>query len=258
MSLTSVAESEPVRQLLAPLVGAVPKRATLPRLRVAPRTRNFSLVGTAFDYLFRFEVARRCPDAVARPWVAEAAYDKMESGWVRVEPGLLAEARGIIDAARRAVRLYRRSAAPARAEMERVCDGFPATQHRSSRFRSSLRLPLELALHRAGIRGCTGTVRPARDAVERSVGPWAPRPTSRGWRSATRPRPGSSSGWWLTRPRRTGRAWSGRSPRLPDGAGGPGASRRPSRKGRAGAEAGPPVHGEVLPSCTAWRACGPF
>jgi hypothetical protein len=36
-----------------------------------PKTSHYSLVGTAFDYLFRFEVVRRNKSATARSWVAE-------------------------------------------------------------------------------------------------------------------------------------------------------------------------------------------
>lgn len=42
-------------------------------LLAAPRSKRFSLVGTAFDYLLRFELQRRAPHAVVKPWVAENA-----------------------------------------------------------------------------------------------------------------------------------------------------------------------------------------
>lgn len=37
----------------------------------APRTKNYALVGTAFDYLFRFYLKRLNPKARTSPWVAE-------------------------------------------------------------------------------------------------------------------------------------------------------------------------------------------
>jgi hypothetical protein len=52
-----------------------PLRPKLPRkipatLKVQPRSNRFMTVGTAFDYLLRFELQRRAPHAVAGRWVA--------------------------------------------------------------------------------------------------------------------------------------------------------------------------------------------
>ncbi len=57
-----------------------PLRPKLPRkipatLKVQPRSNRFMTVGTAFDYLLRFELQRRAPHAVVRRWVAENAAD---------------------------------------------------------------------------------------------------------------------------------------------------------------------------------------
>ena len=75
MSLTSVLDQHPelVRALasLVPLESRPPS-VTSPMLAY-PVTDHFALVGTAFDYLFRFEVQRRCPKARAQKWVAEIA-----------------------------------------------------------------------------------------------------------------------------------------------------------------------------------------
>lgn len=49
-----------------------PRKITAP-LRVAPRTKHYTLVGTAFDYFLRFELQRRAPHAKTREWVAERA-----------------------------------------------------------------------------------------------------------------------------------------------------------------------------------------
>jgi hypothetical protein len=59
-----------------------PLRPKLPRtinaaLKVAPRTKRHSLVGTAFDYLLRFEIQRRAPHAISRPWIAECVPDRI-------------------------------------------------------------------------------------------------------------------------------------------------------------------------------------
>ena len=40
-------------------------------LKAPPRTKNYMLVGVAFDYLFRFEMQRLNPSVIARKWVAE-------------------------------------------------------------------------------------------------------------------------------------------------------------------------------------------
>jgi hypothetical protein len=56
---------------LLPVTG-LPHPSELPT-RAPPRTKNYSLVGTAFDYLFRFEVQRRNPLANVKPWIAAAA-----------------------------------------------------------------------------------------------------------------------------------------------------------------------------------------
>jgi hypothetical protein len=49
-------------------------------LRVPPRTTHFSVVGTAFDYLLRFEIQRRTPHASVKRWVAELATEYLERG----------------------------------------------------------------------------------------------------------------------------------------------------------------------------------
>lgn len=43
-----------------------------------PKTRNYNLVGTAFDYLLRFLIKAHNPRAITRPWRAEQALDKLE------------------------------------------------------------------------------------------------------------------------------------------------------------------------------------
>jgi hypothetical protein len=42
-------------------------------IRVTPLTNHYAVVGTAFDYLLRFEIQRRAPHAIVGRWVAEAA-----------------------------------------------------------------------------------------------------------------------------------------------------------------------------------------
>ena len=49
-------------------------------IRVEPRTKNYSLIGTAFDYLLRFELQRRAPHAISETWVAQYAAQAVETG----------------------------------------------------------------------------------------------------------------------------------------------------------------------------------
>jgi hypothetical protein len=45
------------------------------QLRVQPRTKKYSLVGTAFDYLIRFWIKKNNPQAEVKSWVAETAVE---------------------------------------------------------------------------------------------------------------------------------------------------------------------------------------
>jgi hypothetical protein len=66
-----------VKAKFKPLRPRSPRKITVP-VQVQPRTKNYMLVGTAFDYLLRFELQRRAPHAVAPRWVAEAAPDHLD------------------------------------------------------------------------------------------------------------------------------------------------------------------------------------
>lgn len=91
MSLTSVLKSD--QELAIRLANLLPTAGTpqLPDLSTMapPRTKNYALVGTAFDYLFRFEVQRRNPSANAGEWVATAAVDRL--GPSESEDGLVTD-----------------------------------------------------------------------------------------------------------------------------------------------------------------------
>lgn len=72
MSLTSVLKSNP--DFSRRLSGLLPANS-LPNLRnlttqAPPQSARYSLIGTAFDYLFRFEVRRRNPSVHTKEWVA--------------------------------------------------------------------------------------------------------------------------------------------------------------------------------------------
>lgn len=72
MSLTSFVAIADVRAKLKPLRPKPPRKLSAP-LKVEPRTTNYAVVGSAFDYLLRFELQRRAPHAISQPWVAEHA-----------------------------------------------------------------------------------------------------------------------------------------------------------------------------------------
>lgn len=79
VSLTSFVERSEVVERLAPLRPDLPRKLTA-LLLVEPRTRRWGLVGTAFDYLLRFEVHRRAAGAMGRHWVAEHAPRMLREG----------------------------------------------------------------------------------------------------------------------------------------------------------------------------------
>jgi hypothetical protein len=72
MSLTNFLEMPDVSAKVKPLRPKLPRKIPAP-LRFAPRSNRYTMVGTAFDYLLRFELQRRAPHAVSERWVAEHA-----------------------------------------------------------------------------------------------------------------------------------------------------------------------------------------
>jgi hypothetical protein len=106
-------------------------------MKAAPRSTRYTMVGTAFDYLLRFELQRRAPHAVAEEWVAELALGEIYGGRpvegkdAFVDPlgefistphylppeELARRARAIVDGARSAVASYLKSMRPTRAQL---------------------------------------------------------------------------------------------------------------------------------------------
>jgi hypothetical protein len=72
MSLKSFLELSDVRAVVAPLRPKLRRKIDVP-MKAAPRSNRYTMVGTAFDYLLRFELQRRAPHAVAGEWVAEGS-----------------------------------------------------------------------------------------------------------------------------------------------------------------------------------------
>jgi hypothetical protein len=51
----------------------MPQLGTMKEMAAPPLTKNYSLVGTAFDYLLRFYIERLNPKSKTRKWIAEQA-----------------------------------------------------------------------------------------------------------------------------------------------------------------------------------------
>ncbi|HEY1197820.1 MAG TPA: hypothetical protein VGG32_03735 [Thermoplasmata archaeon] len=69
-------EREDVANALAALVDYRPSRDR-PPIQAFPRSDHYALVGTAFDYLLRWELERRNPSAVDREWVATTTVTRL-------------------------------------------------------------------------------------------------------------------------------------------------------------------------------------
>jgi len=72
MSLTSFVGNKDVRERFKQEFPS-PKFSVQKPLSAPPLTKHYFLMGTAFDYLFRFYLKRLNPQAVERRWVAEGA-----------------------------------------------------------------------------------------------------------------------------------------------------------------------------------------
>jgi hypothetical protein len=104
-------------------------------LRVEPQSNRYTMVGTAFDYLLRFELQRRAPHAVARRWIAESAPDLLgptgAQGIAVTRDELCAacplppeeagrRARAIVQNAKTALDTHLKTKAPKRAELAQL------------------------------------------------------------------------------------------------------------------------------------------
>ena len=72
MSLTSFLENKDIKEKFRQeFIKPTLSRKTNPL--AAPLTKNYSLVGTAFDYLMRFYIERLNPQAITHRWITEAS-----------------------------------------------------------------------------------------------------------------------------------------------------------------------------------------
>ena len=85
MSLTSFLDMPDVTAKVKLLRPKLPRKLSAP-LKIKPRSNRYMLVGTAFDYLLRFELQRRAPHAISKRWVAEYAPDICQPTQRRTEP----------------------------------------------------------------------------------------------------------------------------------------------------------------------------
>jgi hypothetical protein len=133
MSLTSFVGLLEVKAKLKPLRPKLPRKLSAP-LKIEPRSKRYMLLGTAFDYLLRFELQRRAPHAISETWVAEHApeiiwrkisWRKTDSAWVGINlladagPGqymspeeVAKRARALLEKAKAAVAAYLKTKAP--------------------------------------------------------------------------------------------------------------------------------------------------
>lgn len=99
MGLTNLIRVPEFKEKLRPLRPKLPRKLNAP-LKVEPRSQRYMLVGTAFDYLLRFELQRRAPHAISDRWGAEYAPEI-------ITPEEIAErARVLLENAKAAVAAY--------------------------------------------------------------------------------------------------------------------------------------------------------
>jgi hypothetical protein len=76
MSLTTFVATPDVRDRIRLVHPVTPPKISAP-IKCEPKSKRYALVGTAFDYLVRFEMQRRVENTSVRTWVAEGALNKI-------------------------------------------------------------------------------------------------------------------------------------------------------------------------------------
>jgi len=94
MSLTHFVSLPEIRQELEKQF-TMPSLKTPDNIRVEPKTKSYSLTGTAFDYLFRFKLKRLNPTALTKRWVAEIALNFLPQDYDDEELKAESKAKGI-------------------------------------------------------------------------------------------------------------------------------------------------------------------
>ena len=95
MSLTSYVKEESVRERIDE---SFPNRGVRAQkeIEAEPQTNHYALVGTAVDYLARFELRRNTPNVQSGPWVAEISLELAREHF----PGVASDVRDAIDRAK--------------------------------------------------------------------------------------------------------------------------------------------------------------
>lgn len=77
MSVKSMIERDDVKRILEPLLPRYERTQRVPIVVPRGSVSSAPLIGTAYDYAFRFELQRRCPHAQDRKWVAESGLARL-------------------------------------------------------------------------------------------------------------------------------------------------------------------------------------
>ncbi|MXR19237.1 hypothetical protein [Halobacterium bonnevillei] len=81
MSLTSFLKNDPELRILIDQTFERPEIHTQFERRAEPQTSNYTLIGTAFDYVLRFHLERHYEGVDSRPWVAQQGVTFGEFGY---------------------------------------------------------------------------------------------------------------------------------------------------------------------------------
>lgn len=134
MGLKDFVQEPDVAAQLRPMRSKEPRRIR-ESLKVSPRTKRYALVGSAFDYLLRFELQRRAPHAHARRWSAENAAEilslldeeqqiKLPKGKLRKLENIIMEHRldieAVISLAKKAVAAYVKNSTPSADDLREI------------------------------------------------------------------------------------------------------------------------------------------
>lgn len=93
MSLTSFLEDEDVQKKFTEEF-KLPKFEIISELKAPPLTKNYALIGTAFDYLMRFYLKRLNPNAITQEWVAEHSISRIANKKIKkIAEGIVKQAK---------------------------------------------------------------------------------------------------------------------------------------------------------------------
>ncbi len=94
MSLTEFISIPEIRQWLSEQF-TMPSVKTPVDMQVEPKSANYGLIGTAFDYLLRFKIKQLNTSASTKPWVAEVALNTIPQDYDETELKAMSKSRGI-------------------------------------------------------------------------------------------------------------------------------------------------------------------